>query len=360
MAIMVECNSCGKQYSAVPAMAGKRVKCKQCGNVFTIPNFNETGEPDLDQQDDLSALTALADLERSRSGEPSPGYGRGGGASASRAGTVVSGQGIRGGEGLAKSAMARTGLEQEIGLATPEEFGRANLRFNYPFSKEVDQYLPWVLVIGGLAIAAAASVRMDPLVEQPKEPGAAWIPWTRLAVMVVMYLLLVGPLAIRGMRMASKALRFQLPRNSTLRGYACFMPGFALAVLMFMASGGQLFGLILGALLGLMLSFGAVHLLYRLRTNEMPMTATYAGVMFGVGSIIGLGIVIGLNLLLSSVMVATKKADQLAASPLAAGLSWPKTETPSVKPKAKPATAHASPTTAPSGSDAVAGSMVQE
>src|SRR5947208_12397569 len=110
MAIMVECNSCGKQYNAGPTMAGKRVKCKQCGNVFTIPNFNEAGEPELDQQDDLSALTALADLERSHSGEPSPaGRGRGGGsASASRAGTVLGGQGIRGGEGLAKSSMART------------------------------------------------------------------------------------------------------------------------------------------------------------------------------------------------------------------------------------------------------------
>src|SRR3954454_18497692 len=212
MAIMVECNSCGKQYSAVPAMAGKRVKCKQCGNVFTIPNFNEAGEPDLDQQDDLSALTALADLERSRSGEPLPG-GRGGGPSASRAGTVVGGKGIRGGEGLAKSSMARTGSEQEIPLDSPEDLGRANLRFNYPFSKEIDQYLPWVLVIGGLAIATAASVRMDPLVGQSNQPGAAWIPWTRLGVMVLLYLVLVGPLAVQGMRMASRALRFQLPRN---------------------------------------------------------------------------------------------------------------------------------------------------
>src|SRR4051794_12278306 len=116
MAITVECNSCGKQYSADPTMAGRRVKCKQCGNVFSIPQFNDQGEPDLEQQDDLSALTALADLERSRSGEAVPSYprgpgkagSRGGGATGSRAGTVIGGQGLRGGEGLAKSSMARS------------------------------------------------------------------------------------------------------------------------------------------------------------------------------------------------------------------------------------------------------------
>src|SRR3954447_10750521 len=117
MAITVECNSCGKQYSADPTMAGKRVKCKQCGNVFSIPQFNDRGEPDLDQNDDLSALTALADLERSRSGEAVPSYNRGGGGdagatrspSASRVGTVVGGKGLRGGEGMARSSMARSG-----------------------------------------------------------------------------------------------------------------------------------------------------------------------------------------------------------------------------------------------------------
>src|SRR3982751_6615767 len=103
MAIMVECNSCGKQYSADPTMGGKRVKCKQCGNVFTIPTFNAAGEPELDQNDDLSALPSLADSERSRSGEAVQNYNRGGGGggrapaatrspSASRAGTVVGGK----------------------------------------------------------------------------------------------------------------------------------------------------------------------------------------------------------------------------------------------------------------------------
>ena len=52
MPIMVECSSCGKQYNAPDSMAGKRVKCKQCGQVFEIPGGQGVG-------DDLSALSML-------------------------------------------------------------------------------------------------------------------------------------------------------------------------------------------------------------------------------------------------------------------------------------------------------------
>src|SRR5437868_3528603 len=203
MPIMVECNSCGKQYSAEPAMAGRRVKCKQCGNVFQIPmSVADGGGADDESQDDLSALTALAELERSRSGEayepPRAGTG-------SRAGA-----GIRGGEGLAKSSMARTGEgKEDIPIATPEELGRPSVRFTFPFAKELDLYLPWTMVIGGLGVVALASLKMDPLLGQPNAPSAAWIPWVRLGVLVLMYIALVAPLSLRGIRMAGKTLRFQ-------------------------------------------------------------------------------------------------------------------------------------------------------
>jgi hypothetical protein len=315
-------------------MAGKRVKCKQCGNVFQIPMSvgQDAAADENEPQDDYSALTALAELERSRGGEAYQPP-----ANVSRGGTILGGQGIRGGEGLVKSSMPRTGEhEQEIPLSTPEDVGRRNVRFNFPFAKEVDQYLPWALIVGGLAITALASLKMDPLLEDPKAPGAGWIPWVRSLVAVIFYFALAGPLALRGVRMAARKIRMQMPRSATLRGLSSFMPALALGMLMFLAGGGETFGLVMGIVLGLVLAFGCVHLLFRFRFNEMPIAAAYSGGMFALGAMVAVGVVIGLNVLLTNVMVATKKADQLAGSPFAAGLSWPKIEQPVVHAKPKP------------------------
>src|SRR5687768_12994324 len=43
MPIVAECDDCRKRYSVDDRMAGKRVKCKNCGNVFTIPGRSATG-----------------------------------------------------------------------------------------------------------------------------------------------------------------------------------------------------------------------------------------------------------------------------------------------------------------------------
>ena len=34
----VVCKSCGKQYQANSGLAGKRVRCSACGNIFAIPS----------------------------------------------------------------------------------------------------------------------------------------------------------------------------------------------------------------------------------------------------------------------------------------------------------------------------------
>src|SRR5439155_19636043 len=37
MAIAVECGDCRKRYNVDPRQAGRRVKCKNCGNVIQVP-----------------------------------------------------------------------------------------------------------------------------------------------------------------------------------------------------------------------------------------------------------------------------------------------------------------------------------
>src|SRR5438046_917252 len=125
MAIIVECNSCGKQYNAPDSMAGKRVKCKQCGQVFAIPTL--TGEMPPDDQ-----LSSLAELEKSfHDGQPAQGT-------------------IHAGVAQPPTPAKLPDDEEDIPFAPRPGAGRANARFRFPFAPEIDQYLPPALVIGGL------------------------------------------------------------------------------------------------------------------------------------------------------------------------------------------------------------------
>ena len=63
MAINAECNMCGRRYQAPPEMAGKQVRCKQCGNVFLVPVVDPDADLDLD---------ALAGVEQSFQPIPPP------------------------------------------------------------------------------------------------------------------------------------------------------------------------------------------------------------------------------------------------------------------------------------------------
>jgi len=63
MPIVAECAVCGRKYQASDAMAGKRVKCRQCGNVFALP-YN-SADPTVD-------FSALAELEQSYDAHGAP------------------------------------------------------------------------------------------------------------------------------------------------------------------------------------------------------------------------------------------------------------------------------------------------
>src|SRR4051812_47492810 len=65
MSMSVACTDCGKQYAVGPAMAGRRVKCKKCGNVFRVPHAAPEPEPAYD------AAGAYDDARPSFAGEAS-------------------------------------------------------------------------------------------------------------------------------------------------------------------------------------------------------------------------------------------------------------------------------------------------
>ncbi len=77
MNISFTCTGCGKAMAAVPTMAGKRVRCKGCGDVVTVPG-GSTPRPSraFDDEDDLYAVAAPAALPPRPSGPASPLPGR--------------------------------------------------------------------------------------------------------------------------------------------------------------------------------------------------------------------------------------------------------------------------------------------
>src|SRR5918993_402714 len=51
MSIPVQCEHCFKKYNAPDSMAGKKIKCRNCGKVFSVPGG-------ADDELDLSSLQA--------------------------------------------------------------------------------------------------------------------------------------------------------------------------------------------------------------------------------------------------------------------------------------------------------------
>jgi hypothetical protein len=163
----------------------------------------------------------------------------------------------------------------------------------------------------------------------------------RLGVMFCTYLALIFPMGLKGVHMAGRDLGFHLPRTSTWRALATFMPMFALGAVMWMVGGGATTALVVGLVAGFVLSAGAMWLLFRLQPGEVPAAAGYAGGMVALAIGIAAGVLIGLNALLSTALVSMHKQDALSGSPFGVGFTWPKPA--EIVPPPKPAIVKATP-----------------
>ena len=208
MSIQVHCEGCGKLYQAEDRLAGKRMRCRQCGTVFAIPGGELLGDTD-DSLDQLAALNESF----------------GGGDS-----TI-----------LGTSHVTNLPVPEDL----PEVTGptrRYNVRLTYPGAAAVDRWLPIVLTIGGTLWVVLTAFHND--------SAAPGLTAARVIVMFFVYLALIFPMALKGVQLAARDLHFALPRTSTWRALATFMPTFVLGAVLWMVSGGQTFALILGLIAG--------------------------------------------------------------------------------------------------------------
>jgi predicted Zn finger-like uncharacterized protein len=285
MAITVECSNCGRRYNVDDSIAGKTVKCRQCGNLITVPRSASEG---LDPDVDLNTLSALAEAPM-------------------------------GDEQAAMQRMprvdARPGSEERVaGDEEPQTFGRPNFRFTFPYARQVDQYLPMILAVIGIFVAGFVIVQND-------TSQRAWMVVLRFLVVFLTYTFVACPLALVGLTKAARAMRYQLPKKPKWRTFTVFMPALMLGIF-FWFLGQNIVGLILGIFSGLILAAGLIWLLFRLRPHEIVTTGVYGAVGFLSGAVLAGGVLFLINLLTLNVFTSMKKASALPGSPLGELFSW--------------------------------------
>lgn len=329
MPITATCTSCAKSYQAPDAMAGKSVRCKSCGTIFKIesPDLGAAAPGDLD----------FEALERSFSGES---------VDAPHDGPMVDAKG--------KVSIRRSADVSDIKLSGETGSGvRSNFRYRFPFAKQVDQFLPWVLLIGSLGLLIKWSLSLE-ATGVPESPSAG-VGLSRFFLLLGCYLILVWPASHIALTKAAKKLRFSMPKAALWRSFTGFLPVLLLGAGFYMISGGDPFGLIVGLLLGVLLSVGAITLLYRLFPNEMPIVGAYTSVGAIIGGMFSIATLVAINLVSLSVANMSKKEPTLFVSPIALGLKWQDRPAPVVAsnknvtkpPVETPATQTAPPTTEP-------------
>ncbi|WP_428937626.1 hypothetical protein [Fontivita pretiosa] len=289
MAITAECTTCGRKYQAPDAMAGKRVRCKQCGNIFQVP------QADIDSGPDLNAIAELAELEKSFH--------------------AIDASMTSGGSGMARAAPGEPFTDAESPPVAPLRTGRTNVRFKFAYAKELDYWTPIVLTVGSLLWLGYQSLTRS-------ETPVLWIKLARLAILILAYSLLIAPLSLAMIRAAGRRYRFQMPIADRWRAFATYLPAWAIGVVMWLVGDGQLIALVLGCLAGVAISTAALWLLFRLQPYEIAPTALFASIGFFLGLGIAGIVMWGLNTLALNIVVATKRPDVVPASPIAQGMAW--------------------------------------
>lgn len=292
MPLTVVCDQCGKAYAADESLAGRRIRCRGCGHIVTVPRN--------DSADDGPNMDALADLERSFSGD----------AAATHAGT---GAGIP-----APQIPHMPGTPETIGLEGEniENAGRANLRFNFAGAKELDMALPWLLTGGAgfwLLVQAARTA--------PKDAG--WTAFTGSLFWLGAYTLIIWPLVFIALRAAGRSVGFQLPRTARWRTFACYLPAIVLTATMWMIGLGAVKSMLIGTLGGLIVASFSVYVLFRLQGEEVATTAGYGAGGYIFGLILAVLAMVGLNRLGAAIVESTGST-AIAASPLGPGFDWAK------------------------------------
>ena len=150
--------------------------------------------------------------------------------------------------------------------------GAANLRYRYPFARQIDVGLPWLIVLLSLVVPLQLSLTTGAF----GETVTGGVGTSRFLFMLFGMILFVFPLVHLGVMRASGEMNYNLPRTPLWRSLACASAVLLLSGSLFILSGGTTVGLVLGIIVGVAMCAALVTLLFRLLPHEVSRTVTYA------------------------------------------------------------------------------------
>ncbi len=274
MPVTVQCDQCGFQYAAPEALIGKRVRCKHCSSIFTVTEASSDVSLSLLQSadPDNAALSETDDIDSI----------------------------LRGGDG-----------QESI---HGDNLARIAKPFDYPYSREVERFLPPVLLVISLLLIVSQTLSQDDL-------GRRWLLALRLLILVGLYAVVVFPITYMGVRHGVRKQGGHMPWSPRWKTFAIFTIAYALSYMLWLA-GANIASLLLGCLAGLAVSLTAVWLIFRLRLERGVEPLVWGGVAFVVAVLLSGGFLAGLNLTTFAITSGSRTAHTFAASPILPGLSW--------------------------------------
>lgn len=270
----VQCPVCQKKYAVGHEMTGKRVRCRQCANVFTVP------APDAPVASEVEGFEA----EVAAAAAPPTSF-----------------------------LDAAAQFENALGRDEKPKL-RPSTRFKFPWAAQLDDFLPGTLVgVGFLWV----------IYETFHSPiGPIWAGLIRLAVVYGLYAGLVVPLTLMGIRKIALKLGYALPPQPAFRTAAVYALPVTLGYVTWVALEHPM-SFAIGALLGLIFAAGAFWFLFRVDPQKelVPSFSVATGTF--VGSLVACGLIMWvLNMVLYGSMKSSQAIYAVHVSPIGPTYAW--------------------------------------
>ncbi|MEZ0264304.1 MAG: hypothetical protein ACAI43_06225, partial [Phycisphaerae bacterium] len=336
--ISIQCTHCLKRYNAPASMAGKRVKCKHCGEIFAIPADAADGPEPLPVDAPAAPLPRIAPLPKqgSRKAPVADDAGAPDAEDETRPNPAIRAIGSGAGklkaptsdedEPPAKIGDPRHGIAarvtrsadvRELDVAGDRPAAVVSVRpsvpWDFPGADPLDRFVPPVLAVSGLAWLGYMAAGAHP-------EGVAWPGMLKLGVYLALFFVVGLPMGYAAVAWAARRRRFAMARPALWRALGAFAFPFALALILWLVggSGGML---IVGTILGAALACGAVWFLFRIQPQEV---GTALGAT-AVGFSLSIAVSYVLMWVVSLIVAATARSsgtNRLAESPVGPTFAW--------------------------------------
>ena len=293
MPTVIQCPACLVRFNTTDRVAGRRVRCRSCGEIISVPARagQAPAAGDLPAGNGLERLDAI-DLSGGPEAPPS--------VVRSRTRVVVE-----------PPTDADAVFEAAAGHFEP---GRSANPYYFPLNREVDRWLPVAMIAGALIWMASQALN-------PGRDLPGWVGGVRLLVLVLGFVIVIVPATYIAMRQVSQRLRFPLPSFPLWRTATVFSVPYGIGASMWLIHG-DFAGLFIGSLIGLVLGLSALWLLMHLQPEEGPTALAVAGGAYVGAAVVVAVVVVGLNAVVLASVRSSDKPTTLAASPLGPGLPW--------------------------------------